>query len=112
MAYNKYNNIKTIINGIKFDSKAESERSCELKLLEKAGQIHDLVLQPKFILQPSFKHDGKTNRAITYVADFSYTEDGKSIVEDVKGVETAVFKLKEKMFLRAYGDSHELRIVR
>lgn len=112
MAYNKYGNIKTIIDGIKFDSKAEAERYCELKLLEKAGVIKNLKIQPRFILQHSFKHKGKTIRAITYVADFQYTENGKEIVEDVKGVKTAVFKIKEKMFLNIYDGIYELRIVR
>lgn len=112
MAYNKYGNIKTIIDGIKFDSKAEAERYCELKLLEKAGVIKNLKLQPRFILQHSFKHEGKTVRAITYVADFQYTENGKEIVEDVKGVETAVFKIKKKMFIKIYDGIYEFRIVK
>lgn len=55
MKYNKYGNIKTVIDGIKFDSKRESERYLELKLLEKAGEISDLKLQPRFILQHGFK---------------------------------------------------------
>ena len=112
MAYNKYGNIKTIIDGIKFDSKAEASRYTELKLLEKAGEITNLKLQPKFILQHSFKHKNKTVRAITYMADFQYSENGKEIVEDVKGVETAVFKIKKKMFLNIYDGIYELRIVR
>lgn len=112
MRYNKYKNVKTIIDGIKFDSKAEARRYTELKLLEKVGEISNLKLQPKFILQHSFKHEGKTVRAITYVADFQYTENGKEIVEDVKGVETAVFKIKKKMFIKAYDGIYEFRIVR
>ena len=112
MTYNKYRNVKTTIDGIKFDSKAEARRYTELKLLEKAGEITDLKLQPRFILQHSFKHKGKTIRAITYMADFQYSENGKEIVEDVKGVETAVFKIKKKMFLNIYDGIYELRIVR
>ena len=112
MAYNKYRNVKTTIDGIKFDSKAEASRYTELKLLEKAGEITDLKLQPRFILQHNFKHKNKTVRAITYMADFQYSENGKEIVEDVKGVETAVFKIKKKMFLNIYGGMYELRIVR
>ena len=112
LTYNKYRNVKTTIDGIKFDSKAEARRYTELKLLEKAGEITDLKLQPRFILQHSFKHKGKTIRAITYMADFQYSENGKEIVEDVKGVETAVFKIKKKMFLNIYDGIYELRIVR
>lgn len=36
---NKYNNHKTIVDGIKFDSIREAERYQELKLLETAGEI-------------------------------------------------------------------------
>jgi len=70
---NKYRNIKTTVDGIRFDSKREAERYSELKLLERAGIITDLKLQPKFELIP--KHNG--NRALTYIADFSYTEAGR-----------------------------------
>ena len=113
MSYSKYRNVKINVDGIKFDSKAESERYAELRILEKAGLISNLVLQPKFELQQKFRHNGKAEKAILYIADFSYndrTED-KIVVEDVKGMETDVFKLKRKMFLKLYGDTHELRIV-
>ena len=72
---NKYRNRKTIVDGITFDSKAEANRYIELKMLEKAGYIKQLKLQPKFTLQESYKNNkGQTIRAITYIADFSYTE--------------------------------------
>lgn len=115
---NKYRNKKTVVDGIEFDSKAESNRYIELKLLEKAGQIKDLSLQPKFVLQPSFKKNGKTHRAIHYIADFIYIENGKNtptgegiVVEDVKGMETKEFKIKRKMFEYHY-PSMELRIIK
>ena len=101
---NKYRNQETVIDGIKFQSKKEANRYCELKLLEKAKEIEELKLQPKFILQEGFKKDGVTYRAITYVADFSYIHKGKMIVQDVKGVETEVFKLKRKLFEYKYPD--------
>lgn len=102
---NKYRNRKTIVDGIKFDSKAEARRYVELKLMEDTGHIKNLKLQPKFELQPKYKNNkGKTVRAITYIADFSYIENGKSIVEDVKGVETKEFKLKKKLFENKYRD--------
>ncbi len=96
----KYNNKKTEIDGIKFDSKKESQRYCELKLLEKANIIHSLILQPKFILQEKFKKNGKSYQEIKYIADFQYfcNERQKLVVEDVKGFETTEFKLKRKMF--------------
>ncbi len=102
---NKYRNRKTIVDGITFDSKAEARRYVELKLMEDTGHIKDLKLQPKFELQEKYKNNkGQTVRAITYKADFSYIENGKLIVEDVKGVETKEFKLKKKLFENKYRD--------
>lgn len=101
----KYNARKTIVDGIKFDSKKEAGRYKELKLLEKAGEIKNLQLQPKFTLQESFKHQGKIERKITYIADFMYEEkNGEIVVEDTKGYRTDVYKIKRKMFLKIYGD--------
>ena len=102
---NKYNARKTMIDGIVFDSKAEAERYLFLKSEEQAGNISNLCCHPRYVLQPSFKVDGKTIRAITYTADFSYTSlKGIPIVEDVKGVKTAVYNLKKRMFLYQYPD--------
>lgn len=96
----KYRSKKIIIDGISFDSKREGNRYCELKLLEKAGKIKDLQLQHQYELQPSFKKNGKTIRAITYVADFTYfdLEKMRIVVEDVKGFKTDVYMLKRKLF--------------
>ena len=96
----KYRSKKAVVDGITFDSKKEAERYCELKLLEKAGKIKDLTLQYKFELQPSFKKNGKTFRAITYIADFTYLdlERMKNVVEDVKGYRTKEYQLKRKLF--------------
>lgn len=111
MTYKKYRNKKTTIDGITFSSKGEANRYCELKLLERAGLISDLQLQPKFELQPKFKKDGKTIRAINYIADFQYVENGQIVVEDFKGVITKEFSIKKKMFEYRYRDL-ELRIVK
>lgn len=94
-----------------FDSVRESQRYKELKLLERAGTITDLELQPRFLLQDSFKKNGRTFKKIEYVADFQYIENGKTIVEDVKGLQTDVFKLKHKIFEKVYPDL-ELKIIK
>ena len=102
---NKYRNTKIMVDGIMFDSKAEGKRYMELKLLEKAKEIEDLELQPKFELQPKYKNNkGQTIRAITYKADFRYhiPNTGETIVEDVKGMETKEFKLKKKLLEYKY----------
>lgn len=108
---NKYRNKKVIVDGEEFDSKKERNRYKELRLLERAGEISNLELQPRFLLQDKFKKNGKTYRKIEYVADFKYIENGKTIVEDVKGMQTDVFKLKHKIFEKVYPDL-ELRIIK
>ena len=105
--YRKYHNTKTVADGIKFDSKLEAERYAQLKMMERAGIIPDLELQPEYELIPSFKKDGKTWRKTVYKADFRYilAENDKTIIEDVKGsisVITDVFRLKQKLFEYKY----------
>lgn len=97
----KYGNKKTEIDGIVFDSKHEGQRYAELKLLERAGEIRDLMLQVPFELIPAQKIAGKTvERAVKYVADFVYYDkDGNLVVEDAKGMKTDAYKLKKKMML-------------
>jgi len=105
----KYNAKKTMVDGILFDSKIESRRYMVLKSMLDKGKISDLALQPEFILQESFVHDGKVARAIKYIADFSYFENGKHVVEDVKGVATQAYSLKKKMFLKKFGKKYDFR---
>lgn len=105
--YSKYHNTKTVADGIKFDSKLEAERYAQLKILERAGVIRGLELQPSFELLPSFRKNGKTWRKTVYKADFRYIlcEDDSYIIEDVKGstaVITDVFRLKQKLFEYKY----------
>lgn len=103
----KYHNTKVVVDGIKFDSKLEAKRYGQLKMMERAGVIRDLELQPEYELIPSFKKGGKTWRRTVYRADFRYVcaEDDKTIIEDVKGskaVITDVFRLKQKLFEYLY----------
>lgn len=99
---NKYHAQKTEVDGIKFDSKKEYSRWVHLKGVEQMGLISDLQRQVSFELQPKFTNNkGEHIKAINYIADFTYTQDGKKIVEDVKGgkaTQTDVFKLKRKLF--------------
>lgn len=100
----KYHAQKTIVDGIKFDSKKEAERYSELKLLEKAGKIQNLELQVEYELIPPFKSAGRViERACKYRADFRYTENGETIVEDAKGLRTEAYKIKRKLLSWRYG---------
>jgi hypothetical protein len=103
MRYNKYSNKKCEMDGYKFDSKKEMNRYAELKLMERGKIITQLRLQPRFTIHVGFTHPehGK-QRKIEYVADFEYIENGRRVVEDVKGIPTDVYKMKKKMFLFLY----------
>ena len=100
----KYHNTKTTLNGMKFDSKKEMRRWQELSLMEKAGAITDLQRQVKYVLIPSQRINGKVaEKEISYYADFVYKENGRTVVEDVKGYRTDVYKIKRKLMLYTYG---------
>ena len=101
---NKYRNRKIVVDNIRFDSNLEANKYQELKLLQKAKQISNLKLQVPFVLQESFKKNGKTYQAIRYIADFVYEEKGQTIVEDTKGMKTETFKIKQKLFEYKYPD--------
>lgn len=121
---NKYGNRQIEYNGEKYDSVKEYRRHDELKLLERAGKITGLQRQVKFELVPKqceestevFKRGknkglpkpGKVlESAVCYVADFVYHQDGKLLVEDVKGYKGgaayAIFTIKRKLMLERYG---------
>lgn len=101
----KYHAKKTVVDGITFDSRKEADRYLVLKGMEEDGSIEDLRRQVRYELVPAFDVDGKHYRPVYYVADFVYCEDGREVVEDVKGVRTDVYRLKSKLFARRYGMS-------
>tara|TARA_R100001377_G_scaffold66585_2_gene41854 strand:+ start:3898 stop:4215 length:318 start_codon:yes stop_codon:yes gene_type:complete len=96
MRFNKYGNIKTVVDNIKFDSKAEARRYLELKLLEKAGKISNLELQPRYDIKIGGKYIAH------YKADFRYFTAKETVVEDVKGVKTPIYRLKKKLVEALY----------
>lgn len=103
MTYSKYKSVKVTVDGHVFHSKKEAKRYTELKLLEKAGEIGNLELQPSFKLSCGdrpilIKSSGYPNgRQATYRADFAYwcSKRDKRIIEDSKGYRTDIFKLKK-----------------
>ena len=103
---NKYHNKKCKApDGQTFDSLKEASRWDELLWLERAGKISDLRRQVRFEVIP--KQDGEN--AVFYVADFVYTRDDKTVVEDVKGCRNTsdpayrIFVIKRKLMLQRYG---------
>ena len=102
----KYHSRKITVNGQVFDSIKEYRRFCELSLLERAGTVRGLQRQVKFELIPAQRDPdtGKVvERACTYVADFSYTENGRRVVEDTKGMKTRDYIIKRKLMLYVHG---------
>jgi hypothetical protein len=101
---NKYHNRKT--KG--FDSAKECRRNQELEIMQKAGEISELRRQVAFVLMQSYtipdettKQGFRTVREIRYIADFTYRlKNGTRIIEDVKGMQTEVFKIKRKLLER------------
>lgn len=106
----KYNARKTVIDGYTFDSMKEGRRYVDLKLMQSAKKIRGLEIHPKYLLIDGFSIGKKRFKPVYYIRDFAYYENGRFIVEDVKGVETDVFKLKAKLFRKKYG--FEIKIVR
>lgn len=98
-AKSKYNSRKISIDGILFDSQAEANYYCNLKILLKIGKIDGFGRQIRFVIT-----DGKNGEKGTeYVADFVvFYPDGTYRIVDVKGVQTPVFKLKVKCFREKY----------
>jgi hypothetical protein len=92
----KYGNRRTVVDGCAFASKAEARRYQQLKMLERGGAIEALKLQPRFPINVCGV------KICTYVGDFQYTDrvTGESVVEDVKGALTPVYKIK-KLLMRA-----------
>ena len=104
---NKYKAVKTKLSGITFDSKAEARRYERLIDLERNGLIAGVTRQVPFVLAKSVKFYGekRAKPAMKYIADFVYTDitTGKIIVEDVKGMQTSIFRIKRHLMLALLG---------
>ena len=101
----KFQSIECIVDGIKFQSRLEARRYTQLKEMEKDGIIHNLVLQPKFLLQEKFEdpYTHKKYQPIHYIGDFLYVADGcQQVCEDAKGFATDTFRLKFKLVIYKY----------
>lgn len=105
MSYSKYHAKKVKTSEGVFDSQREYSRWCELKLLERVGEISDLRRQVKFVLIPSQRVGSKViERECAYKADFVYTTpSGEQVVEDSKGVRTPEYIIKRKLMLYVHG---------
>jgi hypothetical protein len=122
----RYGNVNKIEHdGITFDSKREFLRYQDLKILERAGEIRELKVHPKYPIiiadipiRIYSKRYHKNGRQLTYEADFEYWRYDKPqghghlwklVIEDVKmqsGFRTEVYKIKQGL-MRAMGHTIE-----
>ena len=108
-----------VVDGIEFHSVKEAKRWRELLLMEKSGAITELKRQVAFTVIPAQRetierYSPKTGKRLkdkeviverecAYIADFTYKQDGKLVVEDTKGYKTPEYKIKRKLLLLVYG---------
>lgn len=90
----------TKLAGRSFQSTIERKRAELLCIREDAGEISGLRFQPEYFL---------TDAEIGYHADFEYQENGRTIVEEVKGFRTERWKLIRRLW-RVYGP-HLMKVV-
>ena len=116
MKPNKYGNKKLTNADGTFDSKGEWLRWCFLKDQQAKGVISDLRRQMTFVLVPPV-HYAKTlhlktkdktvervwTREVTYTADFVYTIDGSTVVEDFKGMPNDRWPIKKALMAFVHG---------
>ncbi len=120
MPYAKYRARKVTVGNITFDSKKEAKRWETLLHLETVGDISNLQRQVKYVLIPAQrdtsteeykrgpkkgqKKPGKLlEKECAYYADFVYEKNGKTIVEDTKGVRLPGYVIKRKLMLYVHG---------
>lgn len=90
----KYRAKRTVTaDGASFPSRLEARRWEQLQLLEASGLLTNLSRQPKVLL---------TDAEIVYHPDFRYTEGGRTVFEETKGLDTEGWLIKRKLW-RVYG---------
>ena len=89
-----------------YDSKREHKRARELQFMQMDGQIRNLREQVKYVLIPAQRdaHGKLLERECAYKADFVYEDNnGKTVVEDSKGMRTPLYVVKRKLMLQVHG---------
>jgi hypothetical protein len=109
----KYGAVPVEVDGIRFASKREANRYGELLMLERAGEIRDLVLQPSFELHaprlPALTGGSRPTESYAFLvvgvyrADFVYATKAGTVVEDCKGFRTPLYRWKKKHVEAEYG---------
>lgn len=92
----KYRAVKTMVDNIVFASKREAHHYLLLKDRLRKREIYQLQLQP------AFPFTLNNQLIFTYYADFSYWENDRFVVIDVKGFKTPLYRLKKKLIEACY----------
>jgi hypothetical protein len=104
----KFHATRAQVDGEWFDSKSEAVRYGELRMLQRAGEITGLKRQVRFPIvidgaPVKIRSDGFPNgRAVVYVADFVYFEGQQRVIEDRKGMDTPISRLKRALIEAIY----------
>lgn len=94
----KYRNEKTVVDGIKFDSKLEAQYYEHLKLRKLAGEIK------YFVMQVSLRLEGGVRLRVDFMVVSNRKDGGENVQwDDVKGVLTPSAKNKIKQAKDRYG---------
>jgi hypothetical protein len=94
---NKYGAVRVQVDGHHFDSKLEAKRYAELRLMEKAGEISGLDVHPAYDVTVNGIPICKV------ILDFAYVLNGVLIVEDTKGKDNALSRLKRRLVEAQHG---------
>lgn len=115
----KYNNKKCSCEFqgeiYKFDSKAELRYFLILTEKLKRSEIDKLKLQPRYELTLSFSVDTDKTKSgtskigsLVYTPDFEYIENGKKVAVEVKGMKTAAYQMRKKLFIAIAKDKYDV----
>jgi hypothetical protein len=102
----KYRAVRTEVDGIRFASKREARRFQELLLLERAGEITNLQLHPRYPIEITRLSNGEVTTIGHYTADFAYWDvwAKRQVIEDVKSgpTKTTAYRLRKRLVEAQY----------
>lgn len=107
MAVSKYGAKRCSVGAEKYRSQRERDRHQDLLLMERGGAVRNLRREVVYVLAPAVKVQGRNRPPLRYIADFVYerTKEGGwiTVVEDAKGVRTAVYSVKRHLMMAVHG---------
>lgn len=116
MGKSRYATAKRVqVDGHWFQSQREANRYCELKMLERSGEISDLELQPRFDLVVNGQKIGFWKGDFRYFSRPSNNARGEYVVEDVKSSGTRkepMHRIKVKLVEALYPSVKITEVVR